>query len=557
MPALPSLRLRRVLGIFAFALLAALVPARAASAHAELVATDPADGAVVEEAPEALTMQFTEDVSVRPDGIRVLDGQGERVDAGTASAQGSDVTVPLEGTIADGTYVVAWRAVSADGHPIRGSYTFSVGKETAIGKGVADGAFGGGSDRAYEIVDAVARAVAYLGVLGAAGYILIASALRRDDDPSPVGRPTTIAACVALVAIVLQVPLQGALATGRGLLSITDSSVLSLAIADGMGWAALVTALGLLAVIITSGLPWEGAAKRVGLAGAAVAPLGFVLTGHTRTMSPAVAGYLADLAHVAAAAVWFGGLIAVIVIVRRRRRDDAPFEAAEAVAGFSGWAAITAGVLIAAGLVLSWIQVGSIDALTTTLYGRLLLAKVGLVVLILAAAAWNRFRLVPRVAAAAIEEPPADDAAAWRTLLRLVKLEVLLLVVVLLVTAVLANVTPAKESVDKGPVTVTGKLGEGSVDVTVDPAKAGRNDIHIYLFDADDRPDNDFEGAEVALELPAQGLGPFNRTAVDAGNGHYQLVATDLPLAGTWTMTIKVKVDRFTEQKATVTFPVS
>lgn len=552
-----SVRLLRALAILAFALLAALVPARAASAHAELVATDPADGSVVDQAPEALTMQFSEGVSVRPDGIRVLDATGERVDAGSASADGSDVTVPLDGKVADGTYVVAWRAVSADGHPIRGSYTFSVGEETAVADGVASGAFGGGSDRAYEIVDALARAVAYLGVLGAAGYVLIASALRRDDDPSPVGRPTTVAACVALAAILLQVPLQGALATGRGLASITDASVLSLAIADGMGWAALVTALGLLAVIITSGLPWEGAARRVGLAGAALAPLGFVLTGHTRTMSPAVVGYLADLAHVAAAAVWFGGLIAVVVAVRRRRRDDAPLEAAEAIARFSGWAAVTAAVLIVAGVALSWIQVGSLDALTTTLYGRLLMAKTALVLVVLAAAGWNRFRLVPQVAAAAIEDPPVDDGAGWRTLLRLVRVEVALLVVVLVVTAVLANVTPAKESVDKGPVTVSAPFGEGSVDVTVDPAKAGRNNVHIYLFDQDGRPDDDFDGATVSLELPSQGLGPFNRDAVDAGNGHYQLVATDLPLAGTWSMTIKVKVDRFTEQKATVSFPVS
>ena len=557
MRTIPHLRLRRVLGVLAFALLAALIPAGAASAHAELIATDPADGAVVESAPEALTMQFTEDVSVRPDGIRVLDATGERVDAGAAAADGPDVSVPLEGTIEEGTYVVAWRAVSADGHPIRGSYTFSVGRETAIGDGVASGAFGSGNDRVYEVLDAIARAIAYLGVFGTAGYVLIGSALRRREDPSPVGRPTTIAACVALVAILVQVPLQGALATGRGLTAVTEASVLALAVADGMGWAVLVTALGLLAVIITSGLPWEGAAKRVGLVGAALAPLCFVLTGHTRTMSPAAVGYLADLAHVAAAAVWFGGLVALIVAVRRRRRDDEPLEAAEAIARFSGWAAVTAAVLIAAGFALSWIQVGSLEALTTTLYGRLLLAKLALVVVVLAAAGWNRFRLVPRVAAAAIEEPPVDDASSWRLLLRLVRLEVLLLVFVLVVTAVLSNVTPARESVDKGPVTVTAPFGEGSVDVTIDPAKAGRNDIHIYLFDADDRPDDDFEGADVSLELPSQGLGPFERETVDAGNGHYQLVATDLPLAGTWSMTISVKVDRFTEQKATVTFPVS
>ena len=557
MRSLPAVRIRRALGVVAFALLAALVPAGTASAHAELVATDPADGAIVDEAPEALTMQFTEPVSLRPDGVRVLDAKGERVDAGDASASGSDVTVPLDGTVPDGTYVVAWRAVSADGHPIRGSYTFSVGEETAVADGVASGAFGSGNDRAYEIVDAIARAIAYLGVLGTSGYVLIASALRRRGDPSPVGRPTTIAACVALVAIVLQVPLQGALATGKGLTAITDASVLALSIADGMGWAALLTALGLLAVIITSGLPWEGAARRVGLVGAAVAPLGFVLTGHTLTMSPAVVAYLADLAHVAAAAVWFGGLVAVVVAVGRRRRDDEPVEAAEAIAAFSGWAALTAGALIVAGIVLSWIEVGSVEALTTTLYGRLLLAKVALVAVVLAAAGWNRFRFVPRVAAASLEEPAVDDGASWKTLLRLVKLEVALIAVVLMVTAVLSNVTPAKDAVDSGPVTVTAPLGKGTVDVTVDPAKAGRNDIHLYVFDRSGRPDDRYDGAQVSLALPSKGLGPFDRTPVDAGNGHFQLVATDLPLAGTWSLTLTVKPDRFTEQKATVTFPVS
>ncbi|WP_421120613.1 copper resistance D family protein [Aquihabitans daechungensis] len=333
--------------------------------------------------------------------------------------------------------------------------------------------------------------------------------------------------------------------------------MLALSIADGMGWAALVTALGLLAVIITSGLPWEGAARRVGLIGAAVAPLGFVLAGHTRTMSPAVVAYLADLAHVAAAAVWFGGLIAVIVAVGRRRRDDEPFEAADAIARFSGWAAVTAAVLVVAGSVLSWIEVGSVDALTSTLYGRLLMAKVILAAVVIAAAAWNRFRLVPRVAAASLEDPPVDDARSWTVLLRLVRLEVALLVVVLMITAVLSNVTPAKAAVDEGPVTVSAPLGEGTVDVTVDPAEAGRNDIHLYVFDADGRPDDRYDGAEVSLELPSQGLGPFDRTPVDAGNGHFQLVATDLPLAGEWSMTVTVKPDRFTEQEATVTFPVS
>jgi copper transport protein len=556
MSSLPTTSFRRVLGVIALALLAALVPASAASAHAELLATDPADGSIVDTAPEAVTMQFSEGVSLRPDGVRVLDATGERVDTGAASSSGSDVSVPVQDGLADGTYVVAWRVVSEDGHPIRGSFSFSVGEETAVRDGVADKAFGSGNDRAYEQLDALLRALAYIGALGAAGYVLVGAALRRGSDPSPVGRGTTIAASVALVSVLLQVPIQGALATGRGIGAISDGAVLRLAVADGMGVSALVIALGLLAIIITSGLPWEGAARKVALVGAAIAPLGFVVSGHTRTMSPAAVGYVADAAHVAAAAIWFGGLVAVVKAVGRRRADDDPHGAAEAIAVFSGWAAITAAVLIVAGFALSWIEVGGLEALTSTLYGRLLLAKIALALVVLAAAAWNRYRLVPRVAAASIEEPPVDDAPGWTSLLRLVRLEIGLLVVVLMVTAVLSNVTPAKDAVDKGPVTVSAPLGDGTVDVTIDPAQVGRNDIHAYILDADGGPEQAYTSAEMSLSLPSKGLGPLDRTPVEVGPGHFQLVATELPLAGTWELTITVKLDRFTEQEATVTFPV-
>ena len=557
MRSLPPIRIRRVLGVVAIALCAALIPASAASAHAELTSTDPADGSIVDAAPKVVTLQFSEGVSLRPDGVRVLDDQGERVDAGTASSDGTTVDVPLEKGIGRGTFVVAWRVVSADGHPVRGSFTFSVGQETTVSDGIANRAFGSGNDRAYEQLDAVLRALAYIGALGAAGFVLIGGALRRSDDPSPVGRGTTIASAVALVAILLQVPLQGALATGRGLGAIGEAAVLQLSIADGMGWSALVTASGLVAIMITAGLPWEGAARRVAQVGAVLAALGFVLTGHTLTMSPAVVGYLADAAHVLAAAVWFGGLIAAGVAVRRRRHGDDPLGAAEAIAVFSGVAAVAALVVIVAGGVLGLIEVGGLEALTSTLYGRLVMAKVALVGIVLAMAGWNRFRLVPRVAAASLEDPPVDDERSWRMLLRLVGLEVAILVIVLSITAVLANVTPAKADVDRGLVSVSAPLGAGTIDVTIDPAKAGRNDIHLYIKDAKGRADDEYDAAAMELEFPAQGLGPFDRTPVKAGPGHFQLVATDLPLAGEWDLTVTVKPDRFTEQSATVTFPVS
>lgn len=535
----------------------AIASASPAGAHAEFLSSDPADGAVVDAAPSDVTLQFSEGVDLQPDGVRVLDGRGERVDLGQAASTGSSVVAPLEDGLARGSYVVAWRVVSVDGHPVRGSFTFSVGEASDV-SGVADGAFAAGSgDRPVEVAAAVLRILAYLGVLGSCGVVLVSALLRRPDEPTPVARWVTAGIVVAMAAIALQAVALAALATGEGLTSITQPGVLALVLSDGFGPAAVVVLIGLLAVLITTGLPFEGAARVVALAGATVAPLSFALTGHTRSMEPAAVGYAADLVHLLAATVWFGGLGAVTATVLRRRRAGDSMGAAEAVATFSGVAAVAAGIVIAAGLVLSWLEVGGLTALTTTTYGRLLLAKVAAVAVVLALAAWNRFRLLPLVARDALDDIDDDvDDRAWRSLVRTLRLEGAMLIVVIAITGVLVNVTPAEQSVDRGPITVTTELGEGTVDVTIDPAKAGRNDIHAYLYDAEGKPDGRYDEAEFRLELPAQDLGPFDREPVEAAPGHFQLVGTDLPLSGEWTLTITVKPDRFTETSATVTFEV-
>lgn len=527
-----------------------------ASAHAELLSSDPADGSLLPVEPGEVTLRFSEDVDLQADGVRVLDAAGERVDASAATASGAVVTAPMGQALDDGTYVVAWRVVSADGHPVRGSFTFSVGVQTGVSADVAQGAFGAGDDTTYEVVGAVLRTLAYLAVLGAAGAVIIGSEVRRPGDPSPAGRWVGAAAAVGILALLALVPVQAALVSGRGLGAATDRAVLSLALGDGYAIALVLSVLGLVAMLVAAGLPYRGAVRSIALAGAMVAPLGFALAGHTRTMEPMIVGTVADAVHLWAGAVWFGGLLAVAVAVRRRRADDDPMGAAEVVARFSGIAAFSLAALAVAGGVMGWLEVGGLDALGATTYGKVLLAKVAVVAAVAAVAAWNRFRLLPRVAAAAIEEPPVDDARSWSTLLSLVRVEAVGIVVALALTGVLVNVTPAADAFRPGQVTRTAELGDGSVDITVDPAVPGRNDVHIYVFDETGALDDAYTEASVQLSLPADDVGPLDREPVSAGPGHFLLVGTDLPLAGEWELTLTVKPDRFSEESATVSFPV-
>ncbi len=158
---------------YAAALLAgvvlALAPAAPAAAHASLLETDPAEGQVLAESPGEARLTFDETVSVSADGVQVFDAQGESVTS-EAATRDEVLTVDLPDTLAEGTYVVSWRVVSADGHPVAGALTFSVGKPSAVVKKpptnqeAADGTVRG-------ILSAV-QGVGYLGLFVAAGLVL-------------------------------------------------------------------------------------------------------------------------------------------------------------------------------------------------------------------------------------------------------------------------------------------------------------------------------------------------------------------------------------------------
>ncbi|MFN8017598.1 MAG: copper resistance protein CopC [Acidimicrobiales bacterium] len=533
--------------------LAVLGWATPAAAHADFVSSTPAAGSIVAEAPSDISLQFTEGVDLQSDGIRLLDADGAPVALGPATADGATATVPIEAERARGSYVVAWRAVSADGHPIRGAFTFSVGQRSAVAGGIAEGAFGSTDDRALEVTGAIARFVAYLGTLGACGAVLVGARLRRPDEPTPVGRAVVFGLGAALVALGIQLVALGALVTGEGFGSITQPGVLALVFDEGFGITAVVAVISLLGVTITAGLPFEGAARSIALVGAAGAPVSMVLYGHTRTMSPAWLGYTADAIHLLAGTVWFGGLLATIAIVRLRRRHDEPEGAAAAIATFSGIAAIATGLVVAAGTAMSWIEVGSIEALTSTTYGQLLLAKIFVVVVVLACAAWNRFRLLPHVAAG------ADDAhglATLRSLRRVMTIEVALIVAALAITSVLVNVTPAKAIADPEPTIAEAPLADGTVVVTVEPARAGPNDLVVEFRTGNGSIDDQFREISVQLELPEQGIGPIDIEAERTGAGHFEIADADLTLPGPWVLTVSAKADRFTEVQGRVEIPI-
>ncbi|MFF2403061.1 copper resistance CopC/CopD family protein [Streptomyces goshikiensis] len=391
----PLTALALVVAVFALV----LGGAGAAFAHAGLSGSDPADGAVLKAAPQYVTLTFTESVSFSEDSLRVLSPQNERVNPRPARhVDGKDNTarVELSGKLPQGTYTVAWRVVSADGHPISGAFVFSNGKPSETAAVVATGS---PDDTAVGRLYGVFRYVAYSGLallVGAAAFVLVcwpeAATVRPVRRLLVLGWVALTASTVALLL------LRGPYETAGQLTSAFDPAQLGRTLTGRPG-GALVARLVLLAAAAVS-LRWVArrTADRTGLGGRlrwAGALFASALAVTWAAAEHASAGIQVALAvpvavlHLLAMGVWLGGLITLLLLLRRRGSDGWEIPAS-AIGRFSALAFNAVAVLVATGVYQSWRQVGSWEALSTTAYGKTLLVKIAAVVLVLCAASFSR-----------------------------------------------------------------------------------------------------------------------------------------------------------------------
>jgi copper transport protein len=569
-----------------------------ASAHAALRSTDPGDGTVLQRAPRTVTLTFTESVGLRDDSFRVLDPGGHRLrteDAGHADGRSDTARVTLPGTLGEGTYTVAWRVVSADSHPVSGAFTFSVGKPSATAAAVAAGPT---EDPLTAVLHRVARYLAYLAaalLVGTAAFV----ALCRPPDPAPLRRLlvagwwTLLAATAAL--LVLRAPYEA----GTGPATALDASAFGDTLTSRPG-VLLLTRLALLvptALFLARASRHRERGPLTTATGAALA-VGLALT--WAAAEHAVAGPQVPLAvtssvlHLLATAVWLGGLVALLTTLR-----DSPD--ASTVARFSRVALACVTVLAVTGVYQSWRGLGSWPALTGTTYGRLLLAKLAGVCVLLAVAAVSRRwtgalvgrvplpegeraraaeALVPVGASPRAASPlppsaaspagpgavptgpaagdvPAHEVAAHRRgLRRSVLAEAVVAAVVLVLTTLLTSTLPGRAATEAArPAPAGGVLpasvttipfdagaagGRGTVQITLDPGRTGDNAVQAVVFG----PDGSLAAVpelRLSFTLPDREVGPIAAELVDRG-GYWSANSLTLPLPGTWTMKATVRV---------------
>ncbi len=533
-----------------------------ASAHATLVSSDPADGAVLEDAPEQVTFTFDEPVALVDDGLQVFDATGAPVDVEAASRD-EVVTGDLSGPLDDGTYVVTWRVVSADGHPIAGSLTFHVGapSEEVVPPGTAAADPGGGP---LKRLLAVVSAVDYVLLLTAGGLVVFLGWLTRGlrlhaDVRRRLVRLARVAAGGAVAAAAVAVPLSGAYQQGSGFGGVLEGGAYDVALVGDDLLVLVLHAVGLgLAALAVGRDPQRSGPSVSGDLGAAVAVWSPAVVGHTRAYEPESLLVVTDALHLSAGAVWLGGLVGLVVALPSLA--GRPRDAAMLLARFSTLGAAVLGALAVTGVLLGWRILGSWSALVGETYGRLLLVKVGIAVLVAAIAAWNRFRLVPSVAGAGGHDGVRRVVGLVR---RAVAAEACLLVALLGVTGFLVEQAPKEEPVTSGdpgvaePVPVV-VVGEVRVLALVSDGPGLQRTLTIQVQDEQGEPIDLYGAPAVSLRSAEAGDGA-DGVDVDLGEvalepvaaGTYRADVT-FPVLGTWEVQVSVRADEFDNPVTTV-----
>jgi copper transport protein len=537
---------------------------------------------VVKQEPSAVIFEFDEPVEGNFGAVRVYDATGERVDEGDAfhpNGEGPKLGVHLKPGLPDGSYTATYRVVSADGHIVSSGYVFSIGKAgKAPTQTVGELIGGSGNGKVTEVAYGLARGLEYTAIalaVGGVAFLLLcwlpalgAAAGVGEDSRRTAGRAFAArlrvvlwaAAALGLVATAAQIVLEGAEAAGvSGFSAITKTIVeetLQTRFGTVWGFAFLAwIAVALLASFVSR----AGRGPMLMIVPLAYLVLCPALSGHGSSQSPIALNFTVNAIHVAAMAVWLGGLAALLLVLPTATRSaGSPTDRGRLLAGplgrFSTLALAMVALIMATGLIQAYVYVRHLGDLFSTGYSRAVLAKFLLLLCVIAVAAYNRRTSVPQLEAIAERgESPGRPGVLLRRALRA---EVALLAVVIGVTAALASYAPPV-SAQAGPFSTTTTVGPTTLEMDIDPARVGANQIHIYFFDAKTgAPYKQGKELTVTATLPDKEIGPLPLQVQDAGPGHYIVPSALLNAPGDWEIDLTLRVSEFDQFEEEVEVPV-
>jgi copper transport protein len=536
-----------------------------ASAHAYLVKTVPAASVVLNAPPPNIQLTYDEAVEPRFAIISVTNVDGHQETTAPVHRSPSDpdtLVVPLRPNLPEGWYLIYWRAISVDGHPVNGFFTYAVGPNP-------------GPAPQFRIPNISATATTpqllitrwamFVFVMGAIGLFVMRLLVARPVVRAVEGvrlHALSVAFVVASVLGLIAIPVYLDVSTANdSLRSVFDLTALVplyrvTAFGRAMVDLELCFALFCVAAGVTLWLDRPDRARRsvaalIASSGAFLAAAAVLIVpgaaGHAAQTSPRGLTLVFDWLHLASGSVWLGGLIGLLVLwstVPSRQRVPA---LSVCVARFSNVALVSVLVLAATGIGEAIEHMPAVNALWETGYGEAILVKAGLLGGAILIASGNLLRSRPRLIAA--QRRPELGEPAARLLRRLVSGEVVVVIGIVFAAAVLSSLPPpppafalensALAKVGPGRVVQTITHAGYTLQVLVSPNKAAAPDSFALRITKGGQP---VRGADVTLlfnhlemQMPTQ---EYQLTETEPGV--YSRAAPALVMVGRWGLTFQV-----------------
>lgn len=479
-------------GLSALVVAAALALPAAAWAHAALLHTSPLPSTVVNRAPPVVLLSYSEAVEPRFAIVSVTDAAGKQQIAGPPRRSATDprtLVVPLH-QLARGWYLVYWRVISVDGHPVRNAFTFGVGPNPGP---LPQFPVPSISETAATPSLVAARSIVFLSVMAAIGLFILRIGTARPVVRRVAGtrlRAVSIAFFVAAIVGLVATPIYVEMATAQFALrsAFSFGSVFPLVRDSAFGrglldlelcFALFTVAAGLSLWVDRAERPQRSIAELLATAGALIAATATLfipgLSGHAAQTSPRGLSVALDGLHLLAGSIWVGGLIGLLVLWRSLPVARRVSGLAVCVPRFSNTAFVSVLALVGSGIGASLIHMPTLSSMWQTSYGQTLLVKIGLLCTALLLAAVNLLRTKPRLAATGGR--PELGAGTAVLLRRLVSGETLLVTAAVVAAAVLSSLPPpAKALATAG--SALARVGPGPVQEVVDQ-NGYRIELHL------------------------------------------------------------------------------
>jgi len=563
----------------------ALFPASRALAHASLISSSPAANETLRRPPSRVILHFSEAIERKLTSIEVRNKDGDRVDDNTVEFDDKDpafASIGVKDNLTPNLYFVKWTNVSAvDGHNYEGTFPFIVlnpdgSYPPGVSLSTAGAATTSGGNLLPGNVDSALKWIALLSLATTAGAAFMLFAGIRPgasflDDQDYEYVVSAAERWVAYVAHVL-LPISFIAAAFLVLRTVdrfgTSTSLVSYVTTFRIGQYRLAGLLLVMVALVGAGVLLLANGRRARAAGLAVLLLGsagalftYSMISHGATNPGKFWGITSDYGHLLASATWLGALAMLVPLMRRARQMPEPqrfLVLANVFDRFSIIAGISVMVILATGTFNGIAQVPNAHAMLHTTYGKVLVAKIALVLPLLAVAGLNAVLLKPRLVAAidgAYQQggggTPGQRAAwqrqiAWlqRALPWTITVEVALIVAVFAAVGVLSQTSTAKSEVAQKQAAIaasskyhqTTDAADLKLTLDITPNQVGINDFSLTIQNADGTPSTTVTQARLRFTYDqVQNLVPQSSTILGKrGDGEYRGQVSDLSQVGNW-----------------------